>query len=121
MHTHKYVIRNQHTDLINAVDVVLGKVGYGTCSEVVAHSKPFIYVSRPLFIEEPGIIANLLEPHGRAVEMPLKDFKAGLWGEAIHRAMALPLPTKTISMDGHKDVCRLLLKYFESLVPENKS
>ncbi|KAJ3033038.1 hypothetical protein HK097_004993, partial [Rhizophlyctis rosea] len=39
-------------DLINAVDVVVGKLGYGTCSEVVALRKPLVYVPRPKFVEE---------------------------------------------------------------------
>ncbi len=107
-------------DLINAADVALGKVGYGTCSEVVAHSKPFIYVSRPLFAEEPGMIANLMTPYGRAVEMSLSDFKTGAWGSAIERAMALPPPTQSITSDGHLQVCRHLLEFAGSLHSKKK-
>lgn len=101
--------REYKKDLINAVDVVLGKVGYGTCSEVVAHSKPFIYVSRPLFAEEPGMMANLMKPYGRVVEMSISDFKTGSWTCTIERAMALPPPPLTISLDGHLQVCQHLL------------
>lgn len=32
-------------DLIDAADVMLGKIGYGTASEAVAHSKPFVWVN----------------------------------------------------------------------------
>lgn len=53
-------------DLINACDVVLGKCGYGTCSEVVAHGVPLVYVPRTGFAEEHGLITNLMEPYGHA-------------------------------------------------------
>lgn len=39
-------------DLVNACDVVLGKIGYGTVSEAVGIEKPRIYVSRPLFAKK---------------------------------------------------------------------
>ena len=40
-------------DLIDAADVILGKVGYGTTSEAIAHHKPFVYVRRDFFNEQP--------------------------------------------------------------------
>jgi L-arabinokinase len=39
-------------DLIDATDVLLGKVGYGTVSEAVAHLKPFVWVRRDYFNEQ---------------------------------------------------------------------
>jgi L-arabinokinase len=56
-------------DLINAADVVAGKCGYSTCAEVVAHGVPFVYVPRPSFVEEEGLLKNLMRPFGMAVEM----------------------------------------------------
>ncbi|KAJ1549721.1 hypothetical protein HK096_010858 [Nowakowskiella sp. JEL0078] len=70
-------------DLINAVDVVLGKCGYGMCSEVVAHKTPLIYVPRPDFIEEQGLISNLMEPYGYGIQMAQLDFYKGNWKDHI--------------------------------------
>ncbi|KND01433.1 uncharacterized protein SPPG_03238 [Spizellomyces punctatus DAOM BR117] len=73
-------------DLINAVDVVVGKCGYGTCSEVVAHQVPLVYVPRSGFAEEQGLIENMMRPYGYAVEMPQQDFYRGHWTPHILRA-----------------------------------
>ncbi|KAJ3298142.1 hypothetical protein HK104_011135 [Borealophlyctis nickersoniae] len=77
----RWIPAEQHymPDLINAVDVVVGKCGYGTCSEVVAHGVPLVYVPRPKFVEEQGLISNLMEPYGWAVEMPQREFYEGRW------------------------------------------
>ena len=40
-------------DLIQASDVVIGKLGYGMVSEMIALRKPLLYVPRANFIEEP--------------------------------------------------------------------
>ena len=39
-------------DLINAADVVLGKLGYGTVSECLTHGTPLVYVPRSSWPEE---------------------------------------------------------------------
>lgn len=75
-------------DLTNAADVVLGKLGYGTCSECIGHGTPFVYVPRPQFIEEYGLL-KLMQDQGSAVELSQKDFEAGYWGEAIEKASQL--------------------------------
>lgn len=47
-------------DFLNASDVMLGKIGYGTTSEAIAHRKPLIYIRREFFNEEP-FLRNMLE------------------------------------------------------------
>ncbi|CAO3607295.1 unnamed protein product [Cunninghamella echinulata] len=75
-------------DLTNAVDVVLGKLGYGTCSECIGHHTPFVYVPRPQFIEEYGL-RKLMQDQGSAVELDRYDFEAGNWTKAIEEASLL--------------------------------
>ncbi|KAI8078769.1 uncharacterized protein BX664DRAFT_286901 [Halteromyces radiatus] len=75
-------------DLTNAVDVVLGKLGYGTCSECIGHHTPFVYVPRPQFIEEYGL-RKLMQDQGSAVELHRDDFEAGKWADAIQQASKL--------------------------------
>ncbi|KAJ3076732.1 hypothetical protein HDU98_000612 [Podochytrium sp. JEL0797] len=76
-------------DLLQASDVVVGKCGYGTCAEVVAHGVPLVYVPRPAFVEEVGLVNNLMRPFGMSVEMSQKDFYAGNWAASILNAHAL--------------------------------
>ncbi|KAI7862632.1 hypothetical protein BDF14DRAFT_1853212 [Spinellus fusiger] len=72
-------------DLTHAADVVLGKLGYGTCSECIGHQTPFIYVSRPQFVEEHGLL-KLMKDQGSVVELSREDFEAGVWADAIEEA-----------------------------------
>ncbi|KAF9194397.1 hypothetical protein BGZ50_006313, partial [Haplosporangium sp. Z 11] len=72
-------------DLTHAADIVIGKLGYGTCSECIAHDTPLIYVSRPQFIEEQGLI-KLMMNHGLPVEMTAEEFETGLWQRSILEA-----------------------------------
>ncbi|KAJ3104286.1 hypothetical protein HDU97_009362 [Phlyctochytrium planicorne] len=76
-------------DLVGAVDCVAGKCGYSTCAEVVAHGVPFVYVPRPQFAEEAGLLGNLMEPFGIAVEMPQRMFYAGKWSKYVMKAYKL--------------------------------
>ncbi|KAJ7471452.1 hypothetical protein B0H11DRAFT_2433424 [Mycena galericulata] len=72
-------------DLTAASDVLLGKLGYGTVSECVDSCTPFVYVSRPLFIEEHGL-RRLLETDGVGVELSRELYEAGDWSGAIEEA-----------------------------------
>ncbi|KAF9992134.1 hypothetical protein BGZ80_006914 [Entomortierella chlamydospora] len=72
-------------DLTHAADIVIGKLGYGTCSECIAHDTALIYVSRPQFIEEHGLI-KLMINHGLPVEMTAEEFETGLWQRSILEA-----------------------------------
>ncbi|KAJ3357653.1 hypothetical protein HDU83_004808 [Entophlyctis luteolus] len=76
-------------NLLQASDVVVGKCGYGTCAEVVAHDIPLVYVPRPAFVEEVGLINNLMKPFGMIVEMPQEHFYSGRWAEHILEAYEL--------------------------------
>ncbi|KAJ7873157.1 hypothetical protein B0H13DRAFT_2058643 [Mycena leptocephala] len=74
-------------DLTAVGDVLLGKLGsgYGTVSECVDSCTPFVYVSRPLFIEEHGL-RRLLDHDGVGVELSRESYEAGDWAGAIETA-----------------------------------
>ncbi|GJJ74452.1 hypothetical protein EMPS_06810 [Entomortierella parvispora] len=72
-------------DLTEAADIVIGKLGYGTCSECIAHDTPLIYVPRPQFIEEHGLIKMMIN-HGLPVEMTAEEFETGNWQRSILEA-----------------------------------
>ena len=73
---------------VEACDVVLGKIGYGTASECLAHRRPLVFLRRDFFNEEP-FLRKLLELHGAAVEMKRRDFLAGNWAPYLEAAAAL--------------------------------
>ncbi|PPQ69179.1 hypothetical protein CVT24_000027 [Panaeolus cyanescens] len=73
-------------DLTAVADVLLGKLGYGTVSECVDACTPFVYVSRPLFIEEHGL-RLLLDQDGVGVELSRQSYEAGDWAAAVNEAL----------------------------------
>ncbi|KAH7925849.1 hypothetical protein BV22DRAFT_1128707 [Leucogyrophana mollusca] len=75
-------------DLTAVADVLLGKLGYGTVSECVDSCTPFIYVSRPLFVEEHGL-KLLLSQEGVGLELSRAAYEDGDWALAIQEAWSL--------------------------------
>lgn len=94
-------------DLIAASDVCLGKIGYGTTSECLAHSIPLVFTRRDFFNEEP-FLRKLLEVHGAAVEIRRRDFLAGNWAPYLERALSLCPIGYDQPTDGAQVVARLL-------------
>ena len=75
-------------DLTAVADVLLGKLGYGTTAECVDAATPFVFVPRPLFVEEHGL-RRLLEEQGTGVELTRTMYEAGDWKEAVSHAWEL--------------------------------
>jgi len=74
-------------DIIAATDAVLGKLGWGMCSEVIGNGyKPFIYVPRSEFIEEQGLLEWMEKDHCRLVRMEVDAFEAMDWEDTISQA-----------------------------------
>ncbi len=79
--------------MMSSADIVMSKPGYSTTTEVVAHRKPFVYVRRFNFADEPSLI-EYLDRYGRAVELSFDDFSSGNWKEALD-AVLLRSPRNT--------------------------
>ncbi|RKP13041.1 hypothetical protein BJ684DRAFT_20448 [Piptocephalis cylindrospora] len=75
-------------DLVGAADAVLGKLGFGTCAEVLACGTPLIYVRRAQFAEEEGLLRLMDDRAHPAVEMLREEFEDGLWDRAIRKALS---------------------------------
>jgi hypothetical protein len=74
-------------DLIAACDVVLGKLGWGTCSEVIGNGyRPLIYVPRSAFIEEVGLLTWMKSAHRRIVRLEVENYEKLDWRSAIEEA-----------------------------------
>ncbi|EKM78647.1 hypothetical protein AGABI1DRAFT_128934 [Agaricus bisporus var. burnettii JB137-S8] len=72
-------------DLIAIGDVVLGKLGYGMTSECVDACTPFVYVSRPLFVEEHGL-RMYLDQEGVGIELSRSGYENGEWAHSVEQA-----------------------------------
>ncbi|XP_056174748.1 L-arabinokinase-like isoform X2 [Syzygium oleosum] len=75
-------------DLIAASDCMLGKIGYGTVSESLAYKRPFVFVRRDYFNEEP-FLRNMLEYYQAGVEMIRRDLLTGHWKPYLEHAISL--------------------------------
>jgi hypothetical protein len=74
-------------DLVGACDVVLGKLGWGTCSEVIGNGyKPFIYVPRSAFVEEAGLLNWMESAHRKIVRLTVEKYESEDWQGAIEAA-----------------------------------
>ena len=73
---------------IAASDALIGKIGYGTVSECLAHGKPLVFVRRDYFNEEP-FLRRLLQIHHAAVEIRRRDFLDGNWAPFLVAASGL--------------------------------
>ena len=63
-HNHPYF----HPDLVNASDLVIGKLGYSTIVEVYSLNKPFLYIGREHF-RESKLLERFVREHLVAVEV----------------------------------------------------
>jgi hypothetical protein len=68
--------RLHYQDLVRAVDVVAGKVGYGIVADVIAHQVPFLYTDRGEFPEYPRLV-QALDDCATAQFIPQNELLAG--------------------------------------------
>ncbi len=78
-----------HVDVLAACDVVLGKPGYGTFSEALAHGKRVLYLPRAGFAETPFLV-SFIESAGAARLLLRDDFFAGRWRGALEALLETP-------------------------------
>ncbi len=97
-------------EIMRQVDVVMSKPGYATITTVVHYGIPLIYVRRHNFVDEQPLV-DYVHKHGRAQELSRKHFESGVWIEAIHRVMALPLPLDPLPKSGSLCVASVLRDY----------
>jgi len=77
-------------DLVNAADVVIGKLGYGTAAEMLCCNKPSVHVSHSNWAEEQHLV-DMLNEFGVTVKIPKETFAEGNWAPYLKRAEQLHL------------------------------
>ncbi|KAH9222461.1 hypothetical protein DL95DRAFT_518480 [Leptodontidium sp. 2 PMI_412] len=95
-------------DLVGVADVVLGKIGYGTVSECVGMNKALVYVLRPMFAEEPGLLQYMRE-NETCEEISVAEYEAGNWASTIERAVNVQEGSERVKIDeGSSMVARMV-------------
>jgi hypothetical protein len=103
--------RIPHEVLIAGCDAVIGKPGFSTAAEVIAHECRLLYLTREGFRESPVLERELAE-QACASEIPRADFEAGLWRPHLDALFAKPAVTRRLDIDGARvigDAIRSLL------------
>ncbi len=78
-----------HPDLINASDVVIGKVGYSTVAEVYRGGIPFGYIARQRFRESEALVAYINQ-HMNGLAISEAQFEDGSWLSLLPDLLAMP-------------------------------
>ncbi|KAF8850763.1 hypothetical protein BDZ45DRAFT_184206 [Acephala macrosclerotiorum] len=87
-------------DIIGACDAVLGKLGWGTCSEVIGNGyKPFIYVPRSAFIEEAGLLSWMESAHKKVIRLEVEEYESSDWSKAIEKAQKMTVQNSVVGED----------------------
>lgn len=76
-------------DLTASADLIVTKPGYGTVSESVCLAKPALYVRRPDWAEEPGLI-DWWHRNGVAKEISRTQFFSGDFVNELHELVEMP-------------------------------
>lgn len=78
-----------HPDLINAVDAVVGKVGYSTLAELYQAGVPYGYVLRPQF-RESLVLENFITANMNSLAITEAEFETGEWLAKLPELLDLP-------------------------------
>jgi UDP-N-acetylglucosamine:LPS N-acetylglucosamine transferase len=81
-----------HPDLVQAADVVVGKLGYSTVAETYQARAAMAFVSRPQF-RESAVLADFVRRTAPSVEITEAVFNDGSWLDAVDRLLDAERPT----------------------------
>ncbi|MEM7263318.1 MAG: hypothetical protein AAF488_15120 [Planctomycetota bacterium] len=98
-------------DIVQSVDAVMTKPGYGVISECLLAGTPLVSVARQGFRETAPMLDELRDvaPHSHVSR---EDFFAGRWIDAVNRALESNIPWTDIPKDGARQVARRIGLHF---------
>lgn len=102
-----------HPDLVQAADVVVGKLGYSTVAEVCHAGTAFAYVERPRFPESP-VLARFVDREVTAVMLEPTAFATCGWLPGVHEALAAGRKTPA-ARDGADEAAAAILERFSDV------
>lgn len=86
-------------NLLAHADLVIGKAGASTVSQIIAHQTPFIYTLRPHWREN-ELLQKGLDQFAHARYLPAADFQAGAWLDQMDAFIAEPYTWPPCATDG---------------------
>jgi hypothetical protein len=96
-----------HPDLIEASDLVLGKLGYSTLAEVYWAEIPFGYITRPRF-RESETLAKFVGQEMSGFAISESCFATGDWVSLLPNYLNLPSPRR-IGPNGSEQIARFII------------
>lgn len=88
-----------HDDLLSAADVVVGKLGYGLCSELIAQKRPLLYTQRANFVEY-SVLDDGLRKYVAVDTLPPDEFFEGSLDGPLIQLLGACHPTAETPLDG---------------------
>lgn len=101
-----------HGDLLSAADVVVGKLGYGLCSELIAQKRPLLYTHRADFVEYEVLNDGLRKYVAVDTLPPHEFFEGNLDGPLLQLVDALH-PVAEASLDGARIAAGIITSHTE--------
>ena len=92
-------MKTSHGDLLTAADVVVGKLGYGLCSELIAQRRPLLYTQRSDFVEY-GVLNEGLRKYVAVDTVPPDEFFEGSLDGPLLQLVDAHHPTAQTPLDG---------------------
>jgi hypothetical protein len=96
----------RYQDCIASADVMIGKLGYGTCAECFINGLPLIYLPREDFAEFP-VLHTALSETGFGHCLTREDFYGLSWGGALDSVAKKARPRPVVS-DGARTCARAI-------------
>jgi hypothetical protein len=81
-----------HPDLVNASEIVVGKLGYSTVAEVYHARAAMAFIARRGF-RESAVLEEFVRRSTASVEISEESFGNGSWISELDRLLAVPRPT----------------------------
>ncbi len=89
----------RHEDLVSACDVVIGKMGYGLCSELICAGRHLLYTARSDFIEF-NTLSEQTKKYISVLELTEKEFFDGCLDSHIIQLLDTPHPEDSPPLGG---------------------
>jgi len=102
-----------HPDLIQASDVVVGKIGYSTLAEIYHAQAVYGYISRPHFRESLPL-SRFIEEQMHAVKIEESAFRQGLWLQQLDKLLEERPKKHQATENGADQIAQFLLRQFNS-------
>jgi hypothetical protein len=105
-HHHSYY----HPDLVDASDVIVGKLGYSTIAEAYQSGVPYLDIPRNHF-RETVPLAAFVERELNGVKIEEQDFLSGGWLDILPAVLSLPKQQRD-SGNGAEQIAQLVAEKF---------